>query len=171
MSLIDREVVRLVGLCASQIMAAIEEASDDIDALSHSFFDTAGYASSAQQSVNRYCVASDKDALLNDFCAIQQAVRDAGTSLQFADRLNQRLSNVSNSLVGLAALLQPIGLPVSATQWSAFIEQVRADYTMEQERQLFDAVFTTLAGASSAERDPDYCDGPEMFENDVHNET
>ena len=39
------ETSRLVGLCADQIKAAVDEAFHDIDALSHSFLDTARHAS------------------------------------------------------------------------------------------------------------------------------
>ena len=69
--------------------------------------------------------------------------------LQFADRMNQRLSNVASNLAGLADLMQPAEWPATDIKWREFLKRTRATFSMEQERQMFDAVFAASATDAS----------------------
>ena len=153
-SVTDSETARLIKLFADQITAAVDEAIHEIDALSHSFLDTARHASALLGAVSDQNpdLSAARDSLLADPQALQQAVRNITTRLQFADRLNQRLSNVSNSLVGLAELMESTDLPITNIKWTGFLNQTRATFTMEQERQMFDAIFG--ASATVVDTDP-----------------
>ena len=139
----DKETARLVELCADQIAAAVDEASGEIDALSRSVLDTARRVSDLVGAVSEQGTGRSpaEASVLADCQALRQAVQDAGMHLQFADRLSQRLSNVSKNLVGLAELMQSTDQPIAENRWSAFLAEMRATFTMEQERQMFDARF------------------------------
>lgn len=163
----DGETSRFVELCADQIKAAIDEALCEIDVLSRTFLDTARLASEL------LCVIGDpipdaspvNDSVLADSRALQQTLQNAVMRLQFADRLNQRLSNVSRNLTNLAGLMQSTDLPITDTRWTGFLKETRVMFTVEPERQMFDAMFAVsevIAGTEQAtdpSRDPNLCDG------------
>lgn len=129
---------QLIALCANQIDVAADEAFREVSSLSRAVLDSA-------QRANEMLTASEErnrteGVACVDLRALQEALQRACTRLQFADRLCQRLSNVSTNLAGLAKLMQSEDLPIADTRWSAFLEAMRANYTMEQERQMFDAI-------------------------------
>ena len=140
------EIAGLVDLCASQIMTAVDEALGECDALSGSVLDAARLTSELLGESN-----SADERLKADAQALQQAVQDASLRLQFIDRLNQRLSNVSSNLAGLAEFMQSADLPISEIAWSRFLEETRETFTMTQERQMFDALFRDPTATSGAE--------------------
>lgn len=128
------EAACLVALIADQVTAAVDEAFHEIDALSRSFLETAQQANKLLDAVDDLSTGSGKPHPL------QSAVQEASIRLQFADRLHQRLSNVSKNLMGFAELIQTTELPIESTAWATFLEKMRATFTMEQERQMFDEV-------------------------------
>jgi len=65
--------------------------------------------------------------------------------LQFADRLNQRLSNVVKNLTDLAKLMNSSDLPITQAKWAGYLNEARTTFTMELERKMFDAVFREIA--------------------------
>ena len=140
------EIAGLMDLCASQIMAAVDEALGECDALCRSVLDAARLASAFLGESG----PSD-ERMQADARALQQAAQDASLRLQFIDRLNQRMSNVSRNLAGLAELMQSTDLPISENAWSRFLEETRASFTMAQERQMFDAFFRAPAVTGGAD--------------------
>ena len=167
-SVTDSERARLIELFADQITAAVDEAIREIDALSHSFFDTARHASTLLGVVGDQSpdLSAERDSLLADSEALQQAVQNVTTRLQFADRLNQRLSNVSKNLSGLAELMQSTDLPITDIKWSAFLNETRATFTMKQERQMFDAMFGAPTAAIGVDPATDTSQNLTIFDGD-----
>lgn len=143
----ENDTGRLVDLCAEQINAAVDEAFSDIDALSCSVLDTARHANELIDVISAQNPdASDVNtSAAKDVQALQQSVQDCYVKLQFADRLHQRLSNVSKNLADLAKLMQSSELPIGNPQWTGLLHDIRANYTMKPERKMFDAVFGALA--------------------------
>ena len=168
----DREAARLVELCADQIKAAVDEASREIAALSRSFLDTARYASALLGAVSdqNSDVGPTENLILADSRALQLAVQKASMRLQFADRLNQRLSNVRKNLVALAELMQSTDLPIVDSSWIGFLKQTRATFTMEQERQMFDAMFAASAAVDGADPATEASHGPTLFDGEFGND-
>ena len=127
----------VISLCADQLAAAIEEASQDVDALTASFL---------------AAVSGDHLTTVED--GLQPIIMEAVTRLQFADRLGQRLNNACRNLHASVEFLRR-GDPSSAhSEKAAFLQSVRSSFTMEQERDMFDALFPALTddfGASAAE--------------------
>lgn len=148
----DSEAARFLALCASQIGAAVDEAFCEIDGLSCAVLD------SAQHTDTLIAVAKDSspDAALRserlEFASreLLESARTASARLQFVDRLEQRLLNVSKNLAGLARRMRSIEMPITKSEWSACLAASRATFTMEQERQMFDETFNTPAGAFDA---------------------
>jgi hypothetical protein len=161
-------VSRFASLCASQIKAALDEALRDIDALSFAVLDTARHAQALLPVVDELGQDAGRisDAIAANSAALQRAVENSSTRLQFADRLSQRLSNVSTNLVGLADLMQSSNLPITDTQRSDLLERTRATFTMEQERQMFDALFASPTAAADAAAQIDASPDPVLFRGD-----
>ena len=136
----SRNAALLVDLCAEQIRAAIKEASADIEALSLSVLDTARHA---EQLI--------EPARAPDSRPLREAVRSASSRLQFADRLNQRLSNTAANLAALAEFMRASEQPISDAGWPVFLDAARARFTMEQERRMFDAVFGTAPSTDAVD--------------------
>ena len=158
----DCGTAQLVDLCVEQIKAALDEAFAEIDALNGAVLDTARHANALLDAVKAQTLdinPADESAA-GAGQALQQAAQDAYMRLQFADRLNQRLSNVSTNLTGLAELMQCNDLSIAGNQWTEFLKQTRRTFTTESERQMFDARFAAAATGLGTERAMDAAQRP-----------
>ena len=147
----DCGTAQLIDLCVEQIKAALDEAFAEFDALSGAVLDTARHANALLDTVKAENpdINPTNESASGAGQALQQAVQDAYIRLQFADRLNQRLSNVSTNLTGLAELMQANDLSIADIEWTEFLKQTRRTFTMKSERQMFDALFAAAGEASN----------------------
>ena len=104
------ELVGLLGLAASQIEIALREAEAPIAQLA-SFIESAG---------------------------ITNGSSGAAVALQFHDRLTQRLTHVRDTLAYLAKFVGNQTGNRSQTNWQQLRQDIRGQYSMEQERVIFD---------------------------------
>lgn len=169
----DSAAARLLTLCADQIATAVEEAFREIDGLSRAVLDSARHANALLAARNDQGTKASPAADTGeaDSRALQEAVRRASMRLQFADRLEQRLSNVSRNLTGLAKLMQSIDLPITDAQWKECLEAMRSTFTMEQERRMFDAMFDAAAPIAGPKLDIGASPGPILFDGEATNES
>lgn len=159
----DCGTAQLIDLCVDQIKAALDQAFAEIGALSGAVLDTARHANALLDTVkaqNPDINPANESSASGDGQALQQAVQNAYSRLQFADRLNQRLSNVSTNLTGLAELMQANDLSITGNKWTEFLKQTRRTFTMESERQMFDALFAAALAEVSTERAMDTAQRP-----------
>lgn len=80
--------------------------------------------------------------------ALQGEIQQAILAFQFYDRLTQRLDHVGKGLLQMRNLLSDAGKRTKSEQWLALQESIRSDYTMDDERLMFEHI---LAGASIEE--------------------
>ncbi len=106
----SKDVSRFVELCALQLRLALTESGENLDALSTAALATRN--GDANELIER---------------------------LQFVDRFMQRLGNVQSSLEQLAQRLNTDAANPNREDWEQFLRHVRETYTMEQERDVFDA--------------------------------
>lgn len=86
----------------------------------------------------------------------QRAMR----ALQFHDRLSQRISHVRDAMARLHASVAT----GQGEEWQKVNEAIRALYTMEDERQIFDALVTRrLPREEERAREPEQCGSVELF--------
>mgnify|MGYP001193108035 CR=1 FL=1 len=64
-------------------------------------------------------------------------------AFQFYDRLSQRLSHASHSLDDLTAIVSDPARLYNPFAWSALQQKIRARYTMEDEKLMFDTLIQT----------------------------
>ncbi len=106
----DEELVSLLGLAASQIEVALREAEAPIGELASV---VAGLAGTRQGAL-------------------------AATALQFHDRLSQRLTHVRDTLASLAKFVGQRAHVGPDCNWERLRADIRGQYSMEQERLMFD---------------------------------
>ncbi len=148
----DSIAARLADLCARQIEAAGDEAFVDVDELSTLFLTVMRRADAIADAMGGDDVSPGTARPGHELEEMKKVLQDILVKLQFADRLNQRLTNVSKNLAAWAGLMRPRTAATGAADWSIFLRQVRATYTVEQERQMFDAIFSSTQTASVQRR-------------------
>ena len=145
----DRELVAILGLAASQIEVAVREGEAPVATLGASVG-----ALDAAAAVLDGCLgqlpegpgtADVRHLLEAQRDALRHRARDATVALQFHDRLVQRLTHVRDSLAALGAFVGSHARGGSAADWDGLRLRIRSQYSMEQERLMFDLL---VAGAT-----------------------
>ena len=81
--------------------------------------------------------------------AIEEEAGRAMMAMQFHDQLAQRVTHVRDALGDVHDEL----LTGHTPDWDALVRKMRAHYTMEDERRLFDLVLWAIPGASAEKRE------------------
>lgn len=134
----------LADLSARQIDAGMSEAAETVGELSTSLLEAAAMVSQLQQNGAGAEAAAQLDQLSNH-------VMSAFAGLQFVDRLQQRLQNVSGNLGELAGV---VGDTMTGQQWGELVQSLRSRYTMESEREMLDEAIAGL-GLVNSKQDQD----------------
>ncbi|MFT3905009.1 MAG: hypothetical protein QM718_01720 [Steroidobacteraceae bacterium] len=143
-----QEMRQFLELGAVQLEAAIKEADSRVNSLAMAVTAVATDARELQVQAHQYTAATGAahEAMRSRITELADAlsahVRIAVTSLQFYDKLIQRLSHVRDGLVIPAD--RSGGAPRSA-DWDNLLEQVRGRYSMVEERVLFDFMMRGLS--------------------------
>ncbi|MBT4519430.1 MAG: hypothetical protein HOC23_05440 [Halieaceae bacterium] len=158
-------IADLVDLCAQQIESALNEALDDVAKLSEHVIWAGQSVTDFQVTANAESDAESIDPLLKEVLTALPQVTDAinhvVTELQFADRMSQRLMNVTGNLQRLKRILNTEGTELSRDDWAAFMLELRDSFSMDAERRLFNSV---IGGAANIPIDDDVGPvPPELF--------
>jgi len=121
------EVVSYLDLMAAQLEGALHESEPPVTAISGVIGELAAQIPTLEQQIP----------------GIAPRLRAAIVALQFYDRLSQRLTHVRDGVMLLAGALQNPGDGNAA--WAGLHDRVRKQYSMEQERRIFE-----LAAAGAA---------------------
>jgi hypothetical protein len=81
--------------------------------------------------------------------AIEMEAGKAMMAMQFHDQFAQRVTHVRDALGDVPDEL----LTGQTPDWDALVRKMRAHYTMEDERRLFDLVLWAIPGAAEAKRE------------------
>jgi uncharacterized protein YoxC len=146
-----RETVRLLNLAVNHIEESMHVGDDSVDALTDSFTSMAGDIQAIQKSFEELpeSVSSQlTDDIAGKCSSLKQQVHNAIIAFQFYDRLIQKLTHVSHSMETMSDLIVDQARLFNPLEWTALQEKIRASYTMESERLMFDAL---MDGASIQE--------------------
>jgi hypothetical protein len=143
------ELRRFLELGAAQLDAAIRESDTRVDQLACAITAVAADARELEgqlrelDSTDPAVVQQARARITRLADALGAHVQASITALQFYDKLIQRLTHVRE---GLAIPSDSTASAVSAASadWSALLEQVRARYSMVEERVLFDFMMRGL---------------------------
>src|SRR5262245_43751024 len=134
----------LLELSASQVEVALQNAGAQIERLASS---VAAFARLGAEM----CAHADPAVAAQGVRVSAEAQR-AMFAMQFHDALSQRLQHVRDALGDMHDALAAPAAPSA----SVLLAAIRARYTMEDERRMFDILLGHLPGAPPADADSDH---------------
>ena len=148
-----RETILMLGIAVAQVRHAMHESSESFSTLATSFGNTFSHIEDLKTSLIQV-KSSLPDAL--DFEAkIAEINEQSGksiTAFQFYDRLSQRLDHVCGTISMLASLVSDSSEIHQSDAWLALQQRIRSQYSMEQEKVLFDAILSGVPIATAIEQ-------------------
>lgn len=135
-----RETVMMLNLAVAQIKNSMCEGDDSINTLAQSFTELLDKTRDIGSQAQHLEPSAAKDQILAAHCDVAGRAADAVVSLQFYDKLVQRLSHVSASLAQLASLVADENRIYNPAAWSQLQETIRSKYTVESDRKMFTAI-------------------------------
>jgi hypothetical protein len=144
------ELRRFLELGAAQLDAAIRESDSRVDKLAGAVTAVASNARELELQVQALDSAdavqsAEARARIRQLTeSLASHVQSTIASLQFYDKLIQRLTHVRDGL-SIPSDSTASGADPAASDWSAMLEQVRSRYSMVEERVLFDFMMRGLS--------------------------
>jgi len=145
----DAEIVGFVDMAKAQIALALRDAEIPIAELGTVVADV-GTAAVRMQRLAAAISSGDAElaaALAAEAALVAMRTQDAAVALQFHDRLVQRLAHAREALEVLAGAVADRHQHHTRADWDRLRDGIRAQYSMEQERVIFDL----LVGGASPE--------------------
>jgi hypothetical protein len=144
-----QETILMLGIVVAQVRHAMEDSSASLNTLASSFSATSAHIEALKEALLE--VGQQLPAELNVEARVaeinEQNIKSV-MAFQFYDRLSQRLDHVCGTVSALAALVADRQALFVPAEWQKLQERIRSQYTMEQEKMLFDAI---LKGVPIAE--------------------
>ena len=127
--------LQMLSLSIAQIEASMIEANESVQTLTSSFTKVA----ERFHHLDGHCYKTVVEVEPEEFANLRSHLNDAISSIQFYDRLTQRLHHVNESLASVKSLLDD---PSNTDQslWSTLQSAIKANYTMDSERILFESI-------------------------------
>ena len=139
-----RETMSMLNLAVAHIQLSMTEGNESIDTLTHSFTSMVGSVSviaKVLQSLSDDGPDTELKTTVVEYCDdTKQKMQAAIVAFQFYDRLTQQLSHVSDSLTSLGGIISDPQKLYSPFEWMALQGKIRSEYSMESEREMFDAL-------------------------------
>ncbi|WP_203563833.1 hypothetical protein [Deefgea sp. CFH1-16] len=131
----------MMGIAVAQVRHAMEEGSASFTTLANSFAVTCQHIESLRSDLTQILPSLPAELdLSNKISEINEQNMQSIIAFQFYDRLSQRLEHVCSTISELAVLVADHALPHQAQAWLDLQRKIRSQYTMEQEKVLFDAI-------------------------------
>jgi hypothetical protein len=140
-----RETVKLLNLSAAQVDDMLHESEDAVNTLTDSFTQIVD----SMHMINDYLLSLDatetREQALTRCSETNSKFQSVIIAFQFYDRLKQCLEHVTSNLAGLSKLVENPDRLYDPKEWQQFQDQIRARYTMESEKTLFDAILQGMS--------------------------
>lgn len=140
-----KETVLMLKLAAAQVEFSLKDGSNSVNTLTDSFTSMAESINAIESTTTdlfeKYNIAEiDQQAVDKNCEQAAEKMQQAIVAFQFYDALVQRMDHVVDSLSGLGELVSDPARLYSPLEWRALQEAIRDRYSMEKERELFDAI-------------------------------
>lgn len=139
-----RETVLILELAASQVEAAMRDSDKSVEVLANSFTSVADNVRTITELIQALPVTpelAERKATLGGVVEqISTMVNQAVMSFQFYDKLAQRLAHVVHGLGDVNLLVGDKARLYNPQEWVALQEGIKAQFSTDEERALFNAV-------------------------------
>jgi len=138
-----RETILMLNLAVAQIEMAMKDSSGSVEVLTNAFTTMYGDLMALVQHVNSLPDSPVKSSIEEAGARVGGEMQQAIVAFQFYDRLSQRLSHVTRSLEDLNGVVSNPALLYNPGAWHELQQKIRAKYTMEDEKLMFDTLLAT----------------------------
>lgn len=131
----------VLGLALAQVQLGLQDSEKPVATLSETItvlHRQLGQMSSGLAAALQTGDTSNLDPVLQACTEAQGHIQQAVVAMQFYDKLSQRLGHICDSLEGVAEWLRQSQGADRHSHWQELLERIRASYTMEDEKALFD---------------------------------
>jgi len=151
-----RETILMLGLAASQIRDSLIRGEDSVGTLTQAFTSLADQIARIRTALENLPLEGDTSSLCEDLLtrtgSASQDIQSAIVAFQFYDRLAQRLEHVCQSINGLAELIAEPQRLYNPSEWVWLQERIKSNYTMPEERMMFDLIMQGVSIEEALER-------------------
>ncbi len=147
-----RETLLMLNLAMAQIEMAMKESGSSVEMLTSAFTGMSGSILSVLESARSLPDSPVRQAIEATSNQISARMQEAIIALQFYDRLSQRLSHVCRNLEELSVVVGDPARLYNPAAWHALQQHIRAKYTMEDEKLMFDTLLATGSVEQALER-------------------
>jgi hypothetical protein len=138
-----RETILMLNLAVAQIEIALKDSSGSVDVLAESFTGMYGNIMALVEQARALPDSPAKAGIEASGMVVSEQMQQAIIAFQFYDRLSQRLSHVSRSLDDLTGIVNDPSRLYNPFAWHTLQQQIRSQYTMEDEKLMFDTLIRT----------------------------
>lgn len=138
-----RETILMLNLSVAQIEMAMKDSSGSVEVLTNTFTSMYGNLMSLVEQVHSLPDSPVKQSIEAAGAGVTGEMQHAIVAFQFYDRLSQRLSHVCRSLEDLNGLVSDPARLYNPYAWHGLQQKIRAKYTMEDEKLMFDTLLET----------------------------
>ncbi len=140
-----KETVLMLKLAAAQVKFSLQDGDSSVNVLTDSFTSMAsGIAEIEKATAGLFetCAVEDNQRqVIEQHCQkIAEKMHGAIIAFQFYDLLVQRLGHVVTGLSDLEGLVGDSSKLYLPGEWKLLQERIRGRYSMDRERELFDAI-------------------------------
>lgn len=146
-----RETINMLTLAVSQVECTMTDGEKSVTELTQSFTYIANQLQELLEQRNSKkddSANSDLEKFRTSTEEIHRQIMSAIVAFQFYDRLSQRLDHVKRDLSWLSRLVSDPTQLYNPSAWSKLQEDIMSNYTMEEERIMFQHI---MKGASVEE--------------------
>jgi hypothetical protein len=138
-----RETIMMLNLAVAQIEMAMKESSGSVEVLTHTFSGISGSLMALVEQAHSLPDSPVKQAIEATGASVSGQMQKAIVAFQFYDRLSQRLSHVCRGLEDLNGIVGDPGKLYNPAAWHGLQQKIRAKYSMEDEKLMFDKLLET----------------------------
>ncbi|WP_051534419.1 hypothetical protein [Deefgea rivuli] len=140
-----RETLLMLGIAVAQVRHAMDEGSTSFSTLSTSFASTYMHIEELKTTLAQSNLAVPAELQLAERVTEISAQNSKSiVAFQFYDRLSQRLDHVCGTISQLASLVSDPTQIDQPDAWLALQQRIRSQFSMEQEKVLFDAILSGM---------------------------
>ncbi len=144
-----RETIDMLTLTVSQVERTMTLGENSVTALSQSFIDIANQLKQLTvEKNNEFNEINNLDTQNQKIDDIHKQVMTTITAFQFYDRISLRLDHLKSDLSWLSNIVSDPNQISNPSSWSKLQEDIMSNYTMEEERIMFQHI---LKGSSVEE--------------------